>query len=105
VAKDAAQKVGIGDDPRLGNERNDKYNPCDSDAAKREKNDRWSGDVGHISGDSRTHEAPMPTAAPINPCAKLKCPLPRVTSAMMSGTSTPSDAADMPSRTCAAITK
>src|ERR1700694_4820511 len=44
----------------------------------------------------------MPTATPTTPCAKLKCPVPRVVSAMTRGTSTPSVAAEIPSRSCAA---
>src|SRR5215212_6686273 len=42
-------------------------------------------------------DAPIPTATPTTPCAKLKCPLPRVVSAVTSGTSTPKVAAEIPS--------
>ena len=42
-------------------------------------------------------EAPMPVVVPTMPCARLKWPVPRVISAMISGTMTPSTAAVMPS--------
>jgi hypothetical protein len=42
-------------------------------------------------------EAPIPTVVPTIPCPRLKCPVPRVTSAMTSGTMTASTAAETPS--------
>src|SRR5262245_22838227 len=50
-------------------------------------------------------EAPIPIPVPTIPCARLKWPVPRVMSAIVSGTSTPNTAAQIPSSTCTATSR
>src|SRR5262245_23832202 len=50
-------------------------------------------------------EAPMPMPVPTIPCARLKRPVLRAMSAIVSGTSTPNTAAEMPSSTCTATSQ
>jgi hypothetical protein len=50
-------------------------------------------------------EAPIPVVVPTMPWPRLKCPVPRVRSAMMSGTITPNTEAVKPSRSCTATSR